>query len=246
MDRALYDVHNDLHETHWWFQGRKKIVRALLKKAWADQRFQSGIDLGTGGGSLLGLLREFIAKVEVLEPDEKIAQSLKIKYRDEVEVLVSTLENFNSSKKYQIVSLFDVLEHIEDDVRALEKIHSLLEPGGYIVLTVPAFRFLWSNHDVRAGHFRRYTKRVLVQKLIRAGFEVKRATYFNIFLFPVVYAVRFFHKFWPSAETDFSYGYGFGNWFFGFIFSLERLLVGNINFPFGVSFFCLALKRREK
>src|SRR3989344_4885620 len=103
MDRALYDIHSNLHETHWWFRGRKKIVRALLGRAWAGknssknpvEKFQSGIDVGTGGGSMLEILSEFIQTVQVLEPDEKIAQALKIKYLNKVEVSVSSLENFN-------------------------------------------------------------------------------------------------------------------------------------------------------
>jgi SAM-dependent methyltransferase len=99
-------------------------------------------------------------------------------------------EGFSAAEPYDVVTLFDVLEHVPDEAGFLAWIHGLLRPGGSLVVTVPAFSWLWSRHDELNHHQRRYTRRQLVAALHRARFEVTLASYFNFWLFPAAVAVR--------------------------------------------------------
>ena len=102
MDRALYDVHSDLHERHWWFRARKKIVNSLLGNAWYGREFNIGLDIGSGGGAMLELLKKFASRLELLEPDKKLGRELATKYSDRVRVIVSTLENFLPDNQFEL------------------------------------------------------------------------------------------------------------------------------------------------
>jgi SAM-dependent methyltransferase len=96
--------------------------------------------------------------------------------------------------QFDLITAFDVLEHITDDLAALELLRKRLISGGKLALTVPAYQWLWSQHDVVNEHRRRYTKGQLVTKLDRAGWRTLRATYFNTLLFPPIAAVRILQR----------------------------------------------------
>lgn len=195
---------------------------------------------------MIAMLKKHASEVDILEPNNRLAYLIK-KSGDSNNVYDVPLELFRGTREYSAASLFDVLEHIQDDMKALNKIHSMLETGGFIAITVPAYDFLWSSHDVKAGHFRRYTRSEIVKKLEACGFSVKRATYFNTILFPVVWAVRVFRKKdakFSGSKSDFSFGAtGAVNWLLGMMFSFEKICLFFGNFPFGVSIFCLAEKK---
>jgi SAM-dependent methyltransferase len=96
--------------------------------------------------------------------------------------------------EFDAICLFDVLEHIDEDVRALENIRKMLTEHGYVVLTVPAHKWLWSRDDVIAGHKRRYTRKELVEKLNNIGFDVIVSRYFFISILPLLFLRRYVHK----------------------------------------------------
>lgn len=150
------------------------------------------------------------------------------------------------ARSFDLVTLFDVLEHFEDDGAALA-IYERLNSGGYVVLTVPAFRFLWSEHDDLAHHQRRYTKRELQDTLEKAGFRIVRLSYFNFFLFPVVAVARLAKKFLGinTGATDFFMPSAPINSLLASLFSAERYFLRYINFPFGVSIIAIAQKESQ-
>ena len=78
---------------------------------------------------------------------------------------------------FDVVAAFDVVEHCEDDALAVAELTRVLRPGGRLLLSVPAYQWAWSDHDVRAGHYRRYTRPRLVRRVERAGLTVERSTY---------------------------------------------------------------------
>ena len=247
MDEEIVSVHGDIASSHWWFRGRRAVVRTLLKMVWKEKIFGNIIDIGGGGGSMVSLLQEFGQIIAVLEPNLELASYAQKRFKDEKRVTVFTgdLESLGRNNYYDVVALFDVLEHIERDTEALIKIRSMLKVGGSLVVTVPAFGFLWSNHDEKNGHKRRYTRDELLLKLKERGFEVERATYFNFFLFPIAFIVRVVDRYIRRGNTDFSLGAGAFNDLLYYIFSVECTLLRLINLPFGVSIFALAVKNDE-
>jgi hypothetical protein len=136
------------------------------------------------------------------------------------------------------------VEHLEDDEGALSAIRASLAPGGLFVCTVPAFSFLWSEHDEVHHHYRRYTRRVLRRRLESAGFLVERMSYFNTFLFPLAAAVRLGHRLRPGTGkgSDASIPPAWANRLLVRLFAAERWLLRMTSLPVGISL--LAVCRR--
>jgi SAM-dependent methyltransferase len=167
-------------ETSWWYQGRAQAIRAALRKA-REGVAERALDYGAGYGGSAALFTEIAKQVDAFEPEE-VARS-KAEKRGYKKTFASEAEAF--ATQYNLMGLFDVLEHIEDDRAFLLRAHAALVPGGTIVLTVPAFQALWSAHDVEHHHYRRYTTGALRSLLERAGYEIAYASYWNCaLLFP--------------------------------------------------------------
>lgn len=178
--RRLFE-HED---RYWWFVGRRRLAARLLRQ---ESGAGDVLDLGCGTGALLAELVDSVATGVDRFP-EALAfcqeRGLTRLVRGVGERLPCRDGTFDA-----IVGL-DVLEHIEDDAAALAECLRVLRPGGTLVLSVPAFRWLWGPHDVALMHFRRYSRAGLVARLREAGFDVRRATYSVFALFPLVVLFR--------------------------------------------------------
>jgi SAM-dependent methyltransferase len=146
---------------------------------------------------------------------------------------------------YDVICLFDVLEHIEDEAGAMEWIDDHLAPGGVLLVTVPAYDFLWSHHDDLAQHHRRYTKPAL-EALLGRRFQVAYASYFNTHLFPAIAAVRLIQRLLrlDGGNDKAVGGKGFSNGVLQTVFAAERLWLPAVKLPFGVSIFAVAHKSK--
>ncbi len=141
---------------------------------------------------------------------------------------------------YDLIALLDVLEHIEDDEAALRSIRTLLKPGGRILLTVPANRWMWSAHDTVHHHFRRYNPGSLRAVASAAGLKLYHLSHFNTLLFPLAAAARLAGKLAGREEADDAQPPAPLNAAFTSIFGLERHLLGRVPLPFGISLFAVA------
>jgi hypothetical protein len=139
-----------------------------------------------------------------------------------------------------MIAVLDVVEHIEDDVAALEAMAKRLKPGGTILITVPAHQWMWSAHDVVNHHKRRYSKATLIAALERAGLKWRKLGYFNSLLFPAAVAARLAGKITGKDDSDDSPPAKPLNAIFEKIFGLERHLVGRVPLPPGLSLIVLA------
>jgi SAM-dependent methyltransferase len=139
------------------------------------------------------------------------------------------------ANSYDLVALLDVLEHVPDDRSALESILTRVKPGGALLLTVPANKWMWSAHDVAHHHYRRYSKSQLAQLVGETGFEPQLLSYFNSLLFPLVAAARVAGKITGKESADDSLPGAPLNAVLKAIFGLEAGLVGRVRMPFGVS-----------
>lgn len=241
MDSRLYRDFARLEDTHWWFTGRRAVIREVLR-----QRLPPGplriLDIGCGTGGMLRLLNEF-GPVQGIDSSSEALQLARERVGDGARLSLGALpDGLPTGQPFDVITAFDVLEHVSDAVAALRAIRQALAPAGALVVTVPAFRFLWGSHDELNHHYRRYTEGLLTQQLEAAGLSVEWSSYFNSLLFPAVAAVRLAQKLLPHLEGDGDLGEPSPvvNRVLAAVFSSERFLVSRARLPFGVSLIALA------
>lgn len=243
MDNQVYQQIYDLELRHWWFQGRRKIIFDLIRRT-IGSGARAVLDIGCGTGLNAELFRRLGARVTGLESSDVAIAQAKERF-PELNIIKGEFPGVTLDDRFQIVTLFDVLEHFQDDLAALQGVYSLLEDGGYAVVTVPAFSFLWTEHDELAHHKRRYTKLFLQNRLEESGFSVVRASYFNTLLFCPILVIRILRKLFRlrKGSSDFFMVPDFFNKILASLFGAERFLLRLINLPFGVSIIAIARKQ---
>lgn len=233
----------EMEKTHWWFLGRRAVLKDILLRYKKNRKnlldVGAGTCLNTADFSRIG----FNAIALESHPE---ALALAKSVAPNVQIIDAPFPSPRlQSNTYDVVTLLDVLEHLEDDRDSLSEVYRILAPNGIVLLTVPAFMFLWTSHDERAHHYRRYRRGDLMEKLKSAGFEPELVSYYNFFLFPPIALVRFIQKFFaPKNETsDFSRSPKTLNSFFAALFGFERFLLRHVSLPFGVSLVAVARKK---
>jgi SAM-dependent methyltransferase len=175
VDPAYGERYRQLFEHHWWWRAREDVVLRELEQARPEGGWSRALDVGCGDGLFLAALGRHAAAVEGVEPDEAIVSDGT---RRSGLVHVAPFDTrFRPDHRYDLVLFLDVVEHIEDASAALAHAADLMEPGGTLVVTVPAFMHLWTTHDDLNLHVTRYTKRGL-HALLSERFVVDRTRYF--------------------------------------------------------------------
>jgi SAM-dependent methyltransferase len=245
MEKSYAEQYAQLEGQHWWFRARRLILRNMLACVkWPQQ--PRILEIGVGPGHNLLEIYPPDALLEGIEPDSALAKLAAT--RGPAPVLQASIDYLPPEIRdecYDGVTMFDVLEHIKDDVAALRIVNQKLRPGGRIVLSAPAYMWLWGQQDIVNQHCRRYTLRKLREKLRAANFTIERGTYFNTFLFPSIAAVRLLARLGrrrPAAEGDFAYLRKSSNAVLFALFASERIFLRAFDFPFGVSAFAVARK----
>lgn len=180
-----------VEDNSFWFQHRNRCLLTLLKKFPPAGRL---FDVGGGNGYQAKLFQESGLAVILLEAGAEGVQHAK--QRGVRELICSTLEQAQFLPgTLPAVGVFDVVEHIEDDQAFLQQLHTAMQSAGRLYLTVPAYQWLWSDEDVRAGHWRRYTIGNMSKRLRAAGFKVEYASYlFSPLPLPILIGRRFFKQ----------------------------------------------------
>lgn len=235
-----------LEDRHWWFLGRRQIVRAIIESLHPD-RDLAMLDVGCGTGGNLSMLAGF-GNVTGSEFDPRAAAIAA--ERGVARIVQSGLPNRMpfADDQFQLITLLDVLEHIDEDQASLATLANLLRPGGHLVVTVPAFQFLWGPHDVEHHHRRRYRARQLRQRLEASGLQVQWLSYYNSLLFPLVALVRLVRRVMPGHGQGSGEGRELAlppaaiNSMLQRLFASERHWLGRLYVPFGVSLIAVARK----
>jgi SAM-dependent methyltransferase len=170
-------------DLHWWFASRTRALNAVMEPLLLQTPNCRLLDVGCGAGNMIHHLSHY-GKVKGLEIDERPVKVARERGYD-VDLFDVTDPMPFDDNSFDAVTALDVIEHNEDDMAILTDTYRILKPGGYIIITVPAFMWLWSHNDDINAHVRRYTARKIKQKLSQTGFKVKRVTYNNFFVFPM-------------------------------------------------------------
>lgn len=238
MDRSLRDALAAVEDRHWWFEGRRRIVAAVLASMdrGSDTRL---LEAGCGNGANLGMLARF-GLVSAFEPDAGDLE--RASRRGAARVCPGSLPDSVpfEGERFDVIAALDVLEHVDDDRAALAALAPKLADGGRLVITVPALPWLWSAHDESNHHRRRYTRLSLRDALREAGFLVERITYFNTILFLPVAIARTLGRRFRLDTAGTGMPAGPLNRLLTGIFAAERRVVVRRSLPFGVSLLAVA------
>ncbi|PYN81902.1 MAG: SAM-dependent methyltransferase [Candidatus Rokuibacteriota bacterium] len=232
MDSRYVSVHIEEDRLHWWFRGRLAVITATLRRALPPRPVRL-LELGCGTGNVLAALSEFGEAVGMETHPELIAAARAAG----LDVRTGRLpEDLGVAPGWaEVVLLLDVIEHVDDDGAALAAACRAVAAGGLLVVTVPAYRWLWSGHDEVLGHRRRYTAAGLRAVVERAGFSVLRVSYFNSLLFPMVALVRLWKGLRGDRGHDLRRPAAPLNRLLERVFAFERHLVPRVALPFGAS-----------
>jgi 2-polyprenyl-3-methyl-5-hydroxy-6-metoxy-1,4-benzoquinol methylase len=174
MESRYIDAYGELYREHWWWRVRERIllgrIRALLGRRAGSARI---LDIGCGAGLFFDALAT-LGHVEGIETEE-VAVNQSGRWRSHI--TLGSLESFEPGVPFDIVLLLDVVEHIEAPLSFLRRVPGLVAPGGHVIVTVPAYDWLWTSHDDLNHHFRRYTAGELRRLVNGAGMHTIETRY---------------------------------------------------------------------
>lgn len=172
---AYSENYRRLWQEHWWWLARRRFVDGWLDVISKRRRLETILDVGCGDGLYFDRLEELgepwgvESDPALVDPRGKWASRIRVAPFD---------AGYADERRYDLILMLDSLEHIEDDRGAVSRAYSLLRPGGYLFVTVPALPALWSVHDEANRHFRRYTRRSLRAALEAPGMDIERLGYY--------------------------------------------------------------------
>ncbi|WP_235296116.1 class I SAM-dependent methyltransferase [Portibacter marinus] len=250
MEAYYYKAYYQLEREHWWFRARLEILSSMISNRIYKGKSLKILNAGVATGATSKMLESF-GEVTSLEYDKDCCHFLKEELK--MDVIQGSLTDLPfKDNSFDLVCAFDVIEHIQDDQKAVHEIKRVLKQDQKFFVTVPAYQFLWSEHDEVNYHFRRYTRTQLGKLFSEAGLRVNLKSYFNAILFPPIALVRTLSKLLPNKNTESQENRSdFEKYTPGSlsdkvlyrIFKTERFfLKRGVRFPFGVSILMIGEK----
>lgn len=248
MEKREYELMFELEEKHWYFVSKRRIVEKIIRHLNLPPNARI-LDVGCGTGGNLKMLRKFGLVTGLDKSRQSLRFCEKRGFKDLILGDISNLSH-NYHNTYNLITAFDVLEHVLDDQEFLRGITRLLKSKGILLLTVPAFPFLWSDHDRALHHFRRYRKKELAEKIEKVDLRLRYISYSNFFLFLPGLFFRILRRYSKIKKRDSSFSHSDFHYRLPYllnkilteIYSFERFLMPRLSFPFGISLICVATK----
>jgi SAM-dependent methyltransferase len=241
MNRDYEAKYHALEDRHWWFRARREAVLALALQLCPD-RSTKILEIGCSAGVLIRQLQAAgYASIRGIDISQEAIAECHRRRTPEAMVMDAQRLDFPDSS-FGLITASDVLEHLADDQGALREWYRVLAPGGLLMVFVPAFPILWSEHDIANQHCRRYRLDELCAKASAAGFTVERKSYWNASLFLPIAAVRTCKRLFSKrdrkgvCDSDLFPPPAALNWsLYKILMSENAALCHGFNFPFGVS-----------
>lgn len=241
---------NKVELNYWWYENKRTLIKELIKK-YSKETYNEILDVGCGPGINIKMLEEF-GNVLGIDPFQDAINFCEKKDLNVKKIEAEKMSKLN--KKFDIIVMGDILEHINEDEKVLDETFKSLKDDGKVIITVPAFRSLFGLDDISLHHKRRYNKKELIQKLNQAGFSVKFINYNHFLLFLPVFLLRKLEKFSKGYSTEkklkvnINHQKGMSlliNNFLKNYANFETKILRKVKAPFGVSLFCIAEKKNH-
>jgi|307.fasta_scaffold24488_3 SAM-dependent methyltransferase len=242
-----YAIFFEQEESHWWYVGRRRIIRSFVQEICEqiDKRDPQILDVGCGTGANLLMLSQ-LGEAEGVDISPQAIAFCQARGLSNVRLGAAEALPYDDNH-FDLVTALDVVEHLDDDVGALREMRRVIRPGGRLLLFVPTFMFLWGLQDEVSNHRRRYRLAELRRAVVAAGFEIERSTYANItFFVPTLIVRQVMRLTGLSADSEVGINIKALNRLFAWIFGSEKRLLRVLNFPFGVSGICVARRAEER
>lgn len=243
MDKSLYYqfILNEDND-HWWFKARRNIVISLIKDLFLKKNIRI-LEVWCWTWYIMEwLIKEWYCNIEWLDYSQDSKAICEKKW---LNVVLWEFPDVDIKKKYDLIVCCDVLEHIDDDGWSMSKLISLLKRDWKVIMTVPAFKFLWSDHDKLNYHKRRYTKNTIKKLIIDHWWKILFLSYYNFFLFLIAFLFKLLNK--NKKSIDDKSSLWFINKLFYNIFNSELFfLKKGIVFPWGVSLLWIISKNDDR
>jgi len=243
MNNELYDLQYNLEKSHWWFLARKNIILQFVSN------HDPVLDFGCGTGLILESIRNKYPIIKLYGADyhdKSLFYCQQIKLNELIDLKQKKITHLNIAFK-QILCL-DVLEHIEDEAKTLFELFRVLDKNGKLIITVPAFQWLWSGEDFVSHHKRRYHLKQ-IKKLLLPYFDIEKISYFNFILFiPIAIIILIKNLFNPASkkQSNLKKTNLFLNKIFYLLFNLEKYLLRHFQLPFGLSIIVICKRKKNE
>jgi 2-polyprenyl-3-methyl-5-hydroxy-6-metoxy-1,4-benzoquinol methylase len=223
----------EAEQSNAWFVKRKELVYSLLA---SFSRRSAILEIGCGSGYILDhLQKNGFMNVSGVDSSKNF-----LKYYKNIKKSTKLIVQKN---KYDLILLLDVIEHVRKEETLLKKIYAMLKQDGILIISAPAYGFLWSHHDDLNKHYRRYTKSSLNVILNKNNFLIKRSTYWNSIMLPPIFLIKQIEKMLNIKKSNIESTPTWFNGIYKLILSVENIFVrSGVSLPFGLSIFTVAKK----
>jgi SAM-dependent methyltransferase len=242
MQEIVYHSNFEIESSYWWFVARNNILLNSINQLCNISKNDYVLDVGCGTG---GFAEQISKESNVICVDTSKTALDYCQRRGLKNLVNSTLEDFEkiNTENIKLITMLDVVEHIDDDKSVIESAYRICADKGILLVTVPAYQWLWSHHDEMHMHKRRYTKTQVSDLISNAGFKIQYSTYFNSFLFLPGLLKRFVENITGTKkDTPVDKVSPFMNSIFTKLFSYEGHFLPRTTFPFGMSILIIAKK----
>jgi len=222
-------------QTHPWFICRRKMIYQLIKNLPKTARI---LEVGCGSGiNLLMLKKKGFINLSGIEPSKGMKTNIGIPIFDSVDEIRGS---------FDVILILDVLEHIPNDSAVLNQLERILTDTGKVIITVPAFNFLWSAHDELNKHYRRYNRKMLYSAVKTTRLKIIRSFYWNSFLFLPIALTKILKRNISQIKSDIRPMSTYSSIIYSYLLYIENLCINlRIDFPFGVSLVAVLKKKNN-